>query len=427
MAAFWDFILLRDPNVWFVVIGGIFIHASTATVGTFAYLRKRSLLGDGIAHALLPGVCLGFMISGEKNIFYLLGGAFVTGWLSTFLVDFIVNRSKLKQDVAIAIVLSSFFGLGIVLLTYIQKGGFGNHSGLDHFLFGQAAAISRADVIAYSIICAIIIAVVLFCFKSFKILSFNPEYAQSIGMPVKWMEMLMTSLTVLAIAAGIQALGVVLVSALIITPAAAARFWTNNLVKMTFFSVVIAIVSGYLGAFISYQYKGMPTGPWIVVFLSIITLFSFILAPNRGLIKRFLEQRQIRNKIRNENILKAIYQIHETDQLQGDLSLKLNASQLLQIRQFQTDHLMRGLKALIRQGYINQINDTYYLTSEGKKESLRIVRLHRLWEQYLLKRTTIDSDHVHSGAEAMEHILTPEIEAELMRDLGIHEIPEEDY
>ena len=427
MDTFLDFVLLRDPNVWFVVIGGLFIHTSTAVVGTFAFLRKRSLLGDGIAHSLLPGVCLGFMASGEKNLIFLLGGAFLTGWTSTILVDYIVNKSKIKQDTAIAIVLSTFFGLGIVLLTIIQRGNFGNHSGLDHFLFGQAAAISRTDVYVFGVLAAIILIPIFLFFKSFSILSFNPDYAKSVGMPVRFMEMLMTSLTVLAIAAGIQALGVVLVSALVFTPAAAARFWTNKLPKMIILAALMAVISGIFGAYISYQYAGMPTGPWIVIGLFVATFFSFLFAPERGFLKRFKNRRGTSIKIRDENVLKAIFQYNEKNGGHDKLNLKLSASDFLTIREFQTNTLMKGLKSLIGQGYVNHLDDKYYLTESGKKESKRIVRLHRLWEQYLLKRTSIDTDHVHSGAEAIEHILTPEIEAELTKELGIDGVPKEDY
>ena len=396
-------------------------------IGTFAFLRKRALIGDAIAHALLPGICLGFMFSGEKNLLYLFLGAFATGWISTFLVDYIVNKSKVKQDAAIGIVLSVFFAFGIVLLTYIQQGDYADHGGLNVFLFGQAAAITKADLWIFAIIFGIIsLAIVLF-YKGFVTVSFNAEFARAKGLPVRTLEFLLTSLTVLSIASGIQALGVVLMSALIVTPAAAARFWTNNLTKMLLIAVVFSVFSGFFGAFVSYTESGSPTGPWVVMILSIITILSFIFSVKRGILARYLNNQKNRRKILHENILKAIYQFHEKRDKQKSLNLSLSTTDILDVRLFDTRELQLGLRRLLRKGYLIKSENTYQLSQAGAKESKRIVRLHRLWEQYLLKRTTIDANHVHSGAEAIEHILSPEIEKELEKELGIVGIPEEDF
>jgi len=405
----------------------IFINSSSALIGTFAFLRKRALIGDAVAHALLPGLCLGFIVAGEKNITYLLVGAFITGWISTFLIDFIVNRSKVKQDAAIGIVLSMFFAFGIVLLTYIQKHSTGQHAGLNNFLFGQAAAINKSEILIFAIILIVILAAIIFFYRSFVLVSFNIEFAKSIGLPVRFIEFVITSLTVLAIAAGIQALGVILMSALILTPAAAARFWTHKLPLMLVLATGFSIIAGVGGAFVSYSQSGMPTGPWVVLFLSIIIAASILFSPRKGIISRYNQSRANRLKILHENILKAIYQFHERKGNVSQLDLKLSVSELIKIRNFETTVLLRGIKRLKSSGHLDGNNETYFLTEEGKKESKRIVRLHRLWEQYLLKRTTIDTDHVHSGAEAIEHIITPELEIELEKELGITGIPEEDY
>ncbi len=427
MQTFIDFISFKDPNVFYVVIGMICINSSSALIGSFAYLRKRSLIGDAVAHSLLPGICLGFILAGEKNMIYLFFGAFFTGWLSTYLVDYIVNRSKIKQDAAIGIVLSSFFALGIVLLTFIQNGGYTDQGGLNHFLFGQAAAINKDELILFATILAVIIVSILIFYRSFIIVSFNADYARSIGMPVRTIEFLMTSLTVLAIAAGIQALGVVLMSALIVTPAAAARFWTHKLGRMLLIAVVFSVFSGLVGAYVSYANANTPTGPWVVMVLSIITLISFIGSTKRGILARYLKARKNKSKILLENILKAIYHYHERQNLENELNLSMASAEILKVRLFDTAELQRGLNQLIRRGFIGRNNNNYFLTSEGMIESKRIVRLHRLWEQYLLKRTSIDAFHVHSGAEAIEHILSPEIEKELEKELGISGIPKEDF
>lgn len=426
MNTFLDFISFRDPNVIYVVLGMLFVNTSSALIGTFAFLRKRALIGDAIAHSLLPGLCLGFLVAGEKNLIFLLIGAFVTGWLSTFAVDIIVNRTKVKQDAAIGIVLSTFFALGIVLLTYIQQNAGGEQAGLDHFLFGQAAAINRSDVWVFGVIVVLIIAVVGIFYRFFVVVCFNPDFARSVGLPVRTIEFLITSMTVLAIASGIQALGVILMSALIITPGAAARLWSHRLPRILLLAVIFSVVSGIGGAYVSYAKAGMPTGPWVVMFLSIIVFLSIMLAPNRGIVSRISRARRNERKILQENILKAYYQYHEKKQTKK-LDQLLTIDQILSIRNFDTSDLMKGIKKLKREGFMLQEGNTYALTTPGQKESKRVARLHRLWEQYLLKRTQIDTDHVHSGAEAIEHIITPELEKELEKELGIEGIPDEDY
>lgn len=426
MNTFWEFISFQDPNVIYVVLGIASINAASAIIGTFAMLRKRALIGDAVAHSLLPGICLGFLVSGEKNLFFLLIGAFATGWLSTFAVDLIVNRSRVKQDAAIGVVLSTFFAVGVVLLTYIQNHAAGKQAGLESFLFGQAAAITRAEIGIFAVILLVIILAVGIFYKTFVLVAFNRDYAISIGIPVRPIEFLITSLTVLSIAAGIQALGVILMSALVITPAAIGRLWSNQLKIIIGLAVIFSVFSGIGGAYVSYSSSGMPTGPWVVIILSIIVGLSIVFAPNNGMITRYRRMLANRQKILRENILKAIFQFNEQ---QGDhaLTLSLSINDLMEIRKFDTAALTRGLKYHLRKGYLEEDEGKYNLSPDGIEESKRIVRLHRLWEQYLLKKTMIDADHVHSGAEAIEHIITPELEAELEKELGIKGIPKEDY
>lgn len=422
MQQFVDFFSLTNANVVYVLVGMLCISASSALVGTFALLRKRSLLGDAISHALLPGVCLGYLSAGEKDPLWLMAGAFATGWLAIFLVDYIVRNSKIRQDAAIGIVLTFFFGLGIVLITFIQNNSHGNHAGLDHFLFGQAAAMGKSDLNFLLVVLVAVLGLIVVAYRALVVMSFNQDYAVSIGIQVKRLEFLLTSLTVLAIASGIQALGVILISALIITPAAAARFWTNKLSLMLVAAVTISVVSGISGAYVSYAWANMPTGPWVVVFLSLITLLSISFAPKRGLISRYRLKQKNYEKINDENVLKVIFQLKKNH---PDDTFTL--VDIVAHRNFDSHVLERSLRRLAHRNLIQQQQNTFSLTSEGVKESFRIARLHRLWEQYLLKRTNTDTDHVHSGAEAIEHIITPEIEAELERELGIEGIPEDDY
>lgn len=415
MTDFWNFIAFQDPNVKFVVLGSVLVGLTSGLVGSFTFLNKKSLLGDAIAHAALPGVCLGFMISGEKSIIWLLLGAFISGALATYAVQWITNFSKIKNDTAIAVVLSSFFGLGILLLTFIQQSASGQQSGLDAFLIGKAAAMGGQDVYIFALLSLLVTALIMLLYQPLKIVIFNKEFAKSIGIAVGFYEFLLSSMVVLTIALGIQAVGVILMAALLITPAAAARFWTHNLKMLLFLAALAGAVAGILGAFVSYQAPNMPTGPWIVSFLSVLAIASAFFAPKSGVVSRIMKQRENRQKIRLENVVKAIYQWHERNHFETPQNLKTDA--LFEIRHFDSSDLEYQLKRAAHKGWLNRSGQEITLTEKGWEESKRIVRLHRLWELYLNKKMNLPEDHIHASAETMEHVLTPEMEHLLLKEL----------
>lgn len=274
---------------------------------------------------------------------------------------------------------------------------------------------TRDDLLAYSIVAGILLVVVFFLFKEFKLLSFNAEFAQISGLPVRSLQFVLSSITVLAIATGIQAVGVVLMAALIITPAAAARSWTENLVKLLFIAGFAGMLSGFVGSYISFTAPNMPTGPWIVMTLSAIAVISLVFAPGRGLWSKMRRQRQNREKILTENILKAIYHLSER---RDETFPVIDEEALQQIRQFNNDELTRGLRMLKKRYLLLRQSTGFRLSEEGLKEAARVVRLHRLWEMYLTQRMRLKADHIHPNAETIEHIISPEIEEELLRDLG---------
>ena len=269
-------------NLIWVIIGCALIGGGASLVGTFAFLRKQSLVGDAVAHSLLPGVALSFLIFEEKNLWVLFPGALIAGWISLVTIDIIRNKSKLKSDSAIAIVLSVFFAVGIVLLTHIQQGEYGNQSGLDSFLFGKAAAMLPRDIYLFILVDTILILTIVLFYPYLKLYSFDRDFAITAGLPAKWLEFVLSTLTVLAVASGIQAVGVVLMAALIITPAAAARFYTKRLSHMLFLALAFGMVSAVGGVLVSYTAPSMPTGPWIVVILSLMAIFTFLMAPKKA-------------------------------------------------------------------------------------------------------------------------------------------------
>ncbi|MGB0839184.1 MAG: iron chelate uptake ABC transporter family permease subunit [Chitinophagales bacterium] len=409
-----EFLSLSDANIRYVVLGMILLGACSGIVGTFTFLRKRALIGDAIAHAVLPGVCLAFMLTGNKNPLVLLAGAVTTGWLSLVLIDWITAKSRIKADAAIGLTLSVFFGIGILLLTLIQKSGAASQSGLDKFLFGKAASLVGDDLIIFGTLSIVLISVVALFFKPFTLISFDEAYAQSIGLPVRFIELVLASITVLAVAVGIQAVGVVLMAALLISPAAAARYWTNQLSIMVVLAAIFGAVSGIFGAYISYTQPAMPTGPWIVVILTAIAVFSMLFAPKRGVFARYLKRRSNQMRILEENVLKIFFQLGELD----EKAFAYRGIGQLKGRRYLKDKTIKtALKRLMKKGYTkvkeNQGVLLAKLTDKGLQTAKRQVKIHRLWEVYLTQYLKVAPDHVHDDAEAIEHIITPELEKEL--------------
>jgi manganese/zinc/iron transport system permease protein len=412
MEDFLYFFSFQDPNVVFVVVGISFLSISAAMVGTFTFLDKKALIGDAISHAVLPGVCLAFMMVGTKNPYWIVAGAFATGALATYAISWIGQQTKLKEDTIIASILSVFFGFGIVLMTKLQQTGNAALSGLDHFLFGNAISIVGEDIFVYGTLALLTILAILFFYKEFQLLIFNKDFARAIGLPVRRLEFLFNSLMVLAVVTGIQAIGVVLMAALLITPAAAAKFWTNRLSKMLIIAVLIALFSGISGAYISFILPNMPTGPWVVVVLSALAFFSFFFSPTKGLVTRWYSKRTYQRKIHEDHILKVLYHASE-NQLAG------LPTHVIRQNFPQKETLTKSsINTLINKGYIHLNEDVVCLTSSGSIEARRIIRLHRLWELYLTEHVNIAPDHVHDTAGKIEHILTPEIEAKLEAKLN---------
>ncbi len=405
-----DFLLLTEPNTRYVVLGSILLGVSSAIVGCFTFLQKRALVGDAVAHSVLPGVCGAFLMAGTKNPLFLIVGAFLSGWLSIICMNLITRYSKLKEDTAVALILSVFFGFGVMLLTYIQQSGNASQSGLESFLFGKAAALVGTDVWIFGGLALVMLILVGLFYKEFIIVIFHKSFAQTIGLPIVAIEILLTTLTVLAVVVGIQSVGVVLMAAMLVTPAAAARFWTDELHKMLFIAAGFGALAAIGGAFVSYIQTQMPTGPWIVLVASAIAMFSFFFAPKKGIVARKRRQFLYKKQILEENILKAIYHVVERSKPTKTISSLKDIG--LQ-RQFEPLLLKKTLKKLVRKEFIEKTQNGWQLTQKGNTKAKRLVKLHRLWELYLTEFLRLAPDHVHEAAEALEHILTPEIEAQL--------------
>lgn len=288
--------MVFDYTLRNVALGSAILGIVGGVLGSFAVLRRQGLLGDALAHTALPGIALAFLLTGSKSTLVLMAGAAIAGWIGTLIILSLVRETRLSEDSALGIVLTVFFGFGIVLLTYIQQHRGAEQAGLDKFLFGQAAALVQRNVVEMAIVGAIALAIVVVLYKEFKVLSFDPEFAASIGMPTRWLDVLVTSLIVIAVVIGLQTVGVVLMAAMLIGPAAAARQWTNRLGIMLFLAAFFGAAAGVAGSMISVSASRIPTGPMVVLCMTAIVVVSLLFAPARGIIWEQLRLRRARRE-----------------------------------------------------------------------------------------------------------------------------------
>lgn len=278
-----------------VMLGSALLGIVSGVLGCFAVLRRQGLLGDTLAHAALPGICIAFLITGSKAPLVLLIGAVLAGWLSTLALLGIVRHTRISEDSALGIVLSVFFAFGIVLLTFISKRNDANQSGLDKFLFGQAAALVDADIAVMLIMGVFAIGIVMLLYKEFKLVTFDAQFAASLGLPSQRLGVVLTTLIVIAVVIGLKTVGVVLMASMLIGPAVAARQWTNRLGPMIALAGFFGALAGIIGTALSVVYNGLPTGPMVILALTGIVLLSLIFAPERGLLWDALRRRVLRS------------------------------------------------------------------------------------------------------------------------------------
>jgi manganese/zinc/iron transport system permease protein len=283
-----------DHNLAVVLQGASLLGACAGVIGCFAVLRRRSLVGDALSHAALPGVCIAFLIAGEKQFWVLLAGALVAGLAGIVTLALLRRWSRLKEDATISIVRSVFYGAGIVLLSVIQAIPGSARAGLESFILGKTAGLTEGDVRVIMLLSLATLAVVVLCFKEFKLVTFDAEFAQVQGWPSQLIDGLMMLLLVFAVVIGLPAVGVLMMAALLIIPGAAARFWTDRLGVLLIVAGAFGMGAGVLGSFVSASFDKIPAGPSIVLSATLLFLASLAFAPRRGLVARWLNRRRDR-------------------------------------------------------------------------------------------------------------------------------------
>jgi manganese/zinc/iron transport system permease protein len=414
--------VLRAP-----VIGCMLMCLASSLVGVIVFLRKESLLGESLSHAAYPGVILGIIFAGlfdfnesqELEIaLFIMFGAFSSALLGLWFIHLLQSKLKVRSDSALCFVLSCFFGIGITLSSEVQFTYTALYRQVQAYLFGQAATMTDIYIFVYGFFALIIAITIAIFYKELQLITFDRSYAKSLGINASAFDNYIFVLIVLAVVIGIRSVGVVLMSAMLIAPAASARQFTNKLSKMFLLAAFFGLLSGFFGVYfsveLSYYFAKnnslshfvIPTGPMIVIVISLVCLFSLLLAPEKGLLWRLIRIGRFRYQCFCENLLKSLW-IQGTE---NEIILQKQQN-LLNIPFFYLSWILWRFK---KKGWIQEtILKKKYLSQEGLKKATQIVRLHRLWEVYLADYLGVGAERVHRSAEEMEHIITPELEQEL--------------
>lgn len=407
-----------DPILRAPTLAAMFMGFACGMIGVSVFVRKQSLLGETLAHATYPGVTLGVLISalywsGKGLPLFILGGAFVMGLLALFFIEKFRDL-RISEDSTLSLVLSAFFGIGVTLASYVQFAHSKEYRQIQAYLYGQAATMTDIHVLIYGIFLIGVIVIISIFYKELQTCLFDPLFAKTTGLFSLKVRIMIHILLVLSIVIGIRSVGVILMSAMLIGPPIAARQFTQKLSKMFFLSGVLGSISAFLGIALSYYLSEMfflanikvflPTGPSIVLVIAFIAFLSLLFAPSSGLVIRFIRIAYFRFEKMSENLLKNLWHLSQ----QG----RVHVSDVQNIQGFSKFYFHFLFFTLWIRGLLHKKNQLVYLTPKGKKRGAHIVRLHRLWELYLVN-LGVGASIVHRNAEEMEHVITLALEKEL--------------
>lgn len=420
-------IFLRDYNTRIVIFGTTLLGLAAGVIGSFTLLRKRALMGDALSHATLPGIGLAFIFATNlgyagKGLPVLLFGALVTGLLGMVSILVIRNLTRLKEDAALGIVLSVFFGGGVAVLGIVQQMPAGHAAGLEGFIYGKTASMVATDAWLIGIAGAGCLLIAMLFFKELKLLCFDDGYAGARGFPVTGLDLLLMALVTVVTIVGLQAVGLILMIALLVIPAAAARFWTQRMTRMTAYSAGIGAVSCMLGAGMSAILPKLPSGAMIVLMSAFFFLISMFLGTSRGVLIRVTRRWQLNRKIDRQHLLRGLYEFLEeqgllTDRRQSPMDSRQSPvpwSEVVSMRSWSQRRLANCVNRAADEGLVTYDPRRWVrLTDAGFLRAEHLVHDHRLWEMYLITHADVAPSRVDRDADAIEHVLDAELIAKL--------------
>jgi manganese/zinc/iron transport system permease protein len=332
-------------------------------------------------------------------LIWLLAGAAVSGTAGSLSVIALRRWTNLKEDAALGIVLSVFFGVGMALFSIVQQFEQGNAAGLENFILGKTASIVASDAITICIASTVVVAVLLLFRKELKLLCFDTTLASAQGWPVLMMDLLLLGCVLIVVIVGANVVGVILVIALLVIPPASARFWTHSLPMTILISASLGAGAGVTGALSSLLIDRVPSGAAIVLAASSFFAISMLLGTKRGLLWRAWNIGRQRTKTDQEHLLRSIFEL---------LEAKGNAPQ--------AHGQMRSESVLLSELGRMRSWSSSTLTASGIQQSFRAVRRHRLLELYFARWADLSPDAVDRGADYTEHALDDDLLAELEKD-----------
>jgi manganese/zinc/iron transport system permease protein len=379
------------------------LGAVSGVVGCFAVLRRRALVGDALAHAALPGLCVAFLIAGARSVPLMLLGALASGVVGIGVIVALRRWTRTKEDAAIGIVLSVFFGAGIVLSSWIQNSTVtGNKAGLDSYILGKTSGIIAIDLVIVAIAFLACMLLVGFAFKEFRLVTFDAPFARAQGWPIAAVDFVLLAMLAVVVVIGLPTVGVVLIAALLIIPAAAARFWTDRLLRMTLLAGVFGLTIGIIGSVASSQVDRLPTGPIIVLVGTALFLISATVAPRRGALARWLSARAFARTIAMRRLLGELF---ETPATSGAA--------------WRTSEYRAAMSEASRRGYLRSTAAGCELTESGRAAAIEALRDERLWQEVLVEYPELAVGAADPFHAAAAEVLPSAIIGELTEKLRV--------
>jgi len=423
MTSFVDLLTLSNWNTRVVVLGVTALGIAGGVVGSFMLLRRRALLGDALSHATLPGIVLAFLFAstlgtGAKSFGLLLLGATCSGVLGIIAVHWLTRSGRLSEDSALGVVLSTFFGAGAALLGLAQQESTASAAGLETFIYGKTASMLARDALVIGTTALLTITTCIVCFKELRLICFDPLYARGRGMKTGAYDLLLMSMVIAIVVVGLQAVGLVLVIAVLVIPPAAGRFWTNRTGHLLCAAGLIGGMGGWFGTLASALAPDLPAGAMVVLTLGALFLFSLVFGRQRGLLRRVLRMKRRARSMERDHALRAIWEHLEHEQ--QDFCHKADVTARGGWTRASAAERLTNAGLIITR--ITPAGTEIRFTKSGEAQAAEVVRRHRLWEHYLIRRADFAVDHVDRGADDLEHLLPldllDEFEKELQRELN---------
>lgn len=388
------------------LIASSLVGIMCGTLGSFIVLRNMSLIGDALAHAILPGIVVSFMVLGYSTIGFFFGSV-IAGLITAFFITWLQHNIKTKNDATIGIVFTAMFSLGVIGISSLNSSG-GVHLDLKDFLFGSVMGISNEDIWLTGVICVYTILSIIVFYRYLFITTFQPTIAKAMGISVKSIHYYLMFLLSIAIVSALRTVGIILVVAMLITPSATALLLSDKLKKVIILSGFIGFASAVLGLILSIIFD-MPPGPAMCVVATVIYLLAGIFAPKKGLLNKYVNKRQQKKRIDLDHIIREVLRDNKTG---------IQAAALVERTELSKSKIDKHIKELTTEGTLMVSNDRYQLTAKGLEKGNSIVRAHRLWETYLTNEVGLQDGQVHNEADRLEHHLTEEILDEVDHKLG---------